>query len=107
MSRNIWTTYKKKELYIYAILHYTILEGVMKCVFLNTRSLHKHISDVQSSHNIKEADLVILAETQLKSSDVNTDYEIDNHQHILRNDQEYNGRTRPAHGIIGYVKDGI
>ena len=83
------------------------LEGVMKCVFLNTRSLHKHISDVQSSHNIKEADLVIVAEMQLKSSDVNTDYEIDNHQHILRNDQEYNGRTRPAHGIIGYVKDGI
>ena len=83
------------------------LEGVMKCVFLNTRSLHRHISDVQSSHNIKEADLVILAEMQLKSSDVNSDYDIDNHQHILRNDQQYTGRTRPAHGIIGYVKDGI
>ena len=83
------------------------LEGVMKCVFLNTRSLHKHISDVQSSHNIKEADLVILAEMQLKSLDVNSDYDIDNHEHILRNDQQYSGRTRPAHGIIGYVKDGI
>ena len=30
-----------------------------------------------------------------------------NHHHIIRNDQEYNGRTRPVHGIIGYVKDGI
>ena len=52
------------------------LQGLMKCVFLNTRSLHKHISDVQTSHNMKEAYLVILAETQLKSSDVNTDYQL-------------------------------
>ena len=58
-------------------------------------------------HNIKQADLIILAETQLKSSDVNSDYDIHKHQHILRNDQQYSGRTRPAHGIIGYVKDGI
>ena len=83
------------------------LQGLMKCVFLNTRSLHKHISDVQTSHNMTEADLVILAETQLKSSDVNTDYQLQNHQYIFRNDQEYSGRTRPAHAIIGYVKDGI
>ena len=83
------------------------LQGVMKCVFLNTRSLHKHISDVQSSHNMTNADLVILAETQLKSSDVNNDYQLEGHRHIFRNDQTYSGRTRPAHGIIGYVKDGI
>ena len=83
------------------------LEGLMKCVFLNTRSLHKHISDVKSSHNIRDADLVILAETQLKSSDVNNDYQLEGHKHIFRNDQTYSGRTRPAHGIMAYVKDGI
>ena len=55
------------------------LEGLMKCVFLNTRSLHKHISDVKSSHNIRDADLVILAETQLKSLDVNNDYQLEGH----------------------------
>ena len=83
------------------------LEGVIKCVFLNTRSLHKHIYDIQSSHNMRESDLVILAETQLKSTDMNTDYCLREHHHIFRNDQEYSGRIRPAHGMIAYVKDGI
>ena len=83
------------------------LQGLMKCVFLNTRSLHKHIYDVQSSHNMTNADFIILAETQLKSSDVNNDCQLEGHRHIFRNDQTYSGRTRPAHGIIAYVKDGV
>ena len=83
------------------------LQGSLKVVYLNTRSLHKHILDVKSSHNMLASDIVIIAETQLKTSDDNSNYQLRDHSHILRNDQQYSGKTRPAHGLIGYVHDGM
>ena len=83
------------------------LQELIKCVYLNTRSLHKHICDVKSSHNIIESDAIILAESQLKPTDNNEDYELPRHSHIFRNDQIYTGKTRPAHGLIAYVQDDI
>ena len=83
------------------------MQGLIKCTYLNTRSLHKHIYDVRSSHNITSSDVCILAETQLKIEDEDDDYKINNFPHIFRNDQEYSGRSRPTHGLIAYAKSGI
>ena len=37
----------------------------LKCVFLNTSSLHKHIANVKANFNICAADVFFLAETKL------------------------------------------
>ena len=83
------------------------MEGFIKYTYLNTRSLHKHIDDVRSSHNITSADVSLFAETQLKEEDKDDNYKITSFNHILRNDQTYSGKTRPPHGLIAYVKSGI
>ena len=48
-----------------------------KIVFLNTRSLHKHIYDVQNDLNVKVADVHIFVETRLWVFDRNEEFEID------------------------------
>ena len=83
------------------------LQGLMKFVYLNTRSLQKHIGDIKSSHSITESDVVILAETQLKEIDRSQDYQLLSHSQVFRNDQVYTGTTRPTHGMITYVCHGI
>ena len=83
------------------------LQGPLKFVYMNTRSLHKHIGDVKSSHNIIGSDVSILSETQLKTTDRNEDYQLSLNSYMLRNDQSYTGTTRPAHGLVAYIKDDI
>ena len=53
------------------------MEGSYKCSFLNTRSLHCHIKDVQASHTLKDSDVIMLCETRLSPRDLEIDYKID------------------------------
>ena len=79
----------------------------LKCNFLNTRSLHRHIKSVQTNHNLCGADVVFLAETRLTASDPSDSYKIQGFKIACRNDQEWNEHSRPSHGIICYVRDTI
>ena len=79
----------------------------LKCSFLNTRSLHRHIQSVQTNHNLCSADVVFLAETRLTASDPSDSYQIQGFQIACRNDQDWNEDSRPSHGIICYVRDTI
>ena len=42
-----------------------VMKG-LKCIFLNTRSLHRHTRSVQRNHNLCGADVMFLAETRLQ-----------------------------------------
>ena len=83
-----------------------VMKG-LKCSFLNTRSLHRHIRSVQMNHNLCGADVVFLAETRLTASDPSDSYQIQGFQIVCRNDQDWNENSRPSHGIICYVRDTI
>ena len=80
-----------------------VMKG-LKCGFLNTRSLHRHIRSVQMNHNLCGADVVFLAETRLTVSDPSDSYQIQGFQIACRNNQDWNEDSRPSHGIIYYVK---
>ena len=79
----------------------------LKCSFLNTRSLHRHIKSVKTNRNLCGADVVFLAETRLTVSDSIDSYQIQGFQIACRNDQDWNEDHRPSHGIICYVRDTI
>ena len=55
---------KGKKLKLCSIPTYIMPPG-LKCVFLNTSSLHKHIAMVKANFNICAADVFFLAETKL------------------------------------------
>ena len=79
-----------------------VMKG-LKCSFLNTRSLHRHIRSVQMNHNLCSADVVFLAETRLTASDLSDSYKIQGFKTACRNDQHWNEDSRLSHGIICYV----
>ena len=79
----------------------------MKCCFVNTRSLYKHIENVKANHNICASDVIFLAERRLVHSDDNKKYEIPGFEVSCRNDQLCNCATRPPHGLISYVRDTV
>ena len=79
----------------------------LKCNFLKTRSLHRHIRSVQTNHNLCGADVVFLAETRLTALDPSDSYQIQGFKIACRNDQDWNEHSRPSHGIICYVRDTI
>ena len=79
----------------------------LKCNFLNTRSLQRHIRSVQTNHNLCGAEVVFLAETRLTASDPSDSYQIQGFKIACRNDQEWNEHSRLSHGIICYVRDTI
>ena len=63
------------------------VEGSYKCSFLNTRSLHCHIKDVQASHTLKDSDVIMLCETGLSPHDLDTDYKMDTFADIVHHDE--------------------
>ena len=83
---------------------YNMVTG-MKCCFLNTRSLYKHIANVKANHNICASDVILLAETRLIHSDDDDTYRIPGFEVSCRNDQLWKQTTRPPHGLISYVRD--
>lgn len=52
------------------------LNSDVKIIYHNTRSLHLHYRDLQTENNMLSADIVVLAESRLKSSDKNEDYHL-------------------------------
>ena len=77
-----------------------------KVVFLNTRSLHKHIDDVRNDVNLKVADVNIFAETRFWLFDRNEEYEIDRFS-LFRNEaltDVYSSTQRPYGGTAVYTK---
>ena len=80
-------TYSKVQLCYTPV--YNMVTG-MKCCFLNTRSLHKHIENVKVNHNICASDVIFLAETKLIQSDDGNTYKITGFEVSCRNDQLWN-----------------
>ena len=75
----------------------------IKVAYLNTRSLHAHINDVRSDHNLKDMDIFVISESRLYPNESDDSYHIDNFE-MYRNDQKsYTGQNRPPHGIVAYV----
>ena len=77
----------------------------MKCCFLNTRSLYKHIENVKANHNMCVSGVIFLAKTRLIHSDEVETYKITGYEVLCRNDQLWNQTPRPPHGLISYVRD--
>ena len=71
-----------------------------KICFLNARSLHRHIDDVQFDLNYTSTDVNIFAETRF-SRDNDDLYKIDNYT-LFRNDANQSTTTRPYRGIAVY-----
>ena len=79
----------------------------LKCVFLNTLSLHKNIDNVRAHHNICAGDVLIFAETKLLHSDSSENYTLTGFQVPYKNNQVWHNSPRPPHGMIGYVRENI
>ena len=93
----------KKQLKLCDIPTYK-LYGKYVCAYLNTRSLHNHFPDVRVNSNLINCNIIILSETCLCDSDNDEDYTISGFTKMYRNDAIQEGHSRPAHGVIMYVK---
>ncbi|XP_078378018.1 uncharacterized protein LOC144661191 [Oculina patagonica] len=81
-------------------------DDFVKIVFLNARSLHKHISDVKNDFNIKVADVNIIVETRLWVFDQNDEYNINDFS-LFRNDASFDRQLhtqRPFYGTAVYTR---
>ena len=58
---------------------YTITGDYLKVLYNNACSLKRHFSDVKSNYNIIAADIILISETWLQSSDITDDYMIMNY----------------------------
>ena len=76
----------------------------LKCVFLNTSSLHKNILHIKASHNICATDIILLEGTRLIPNDNTNDYLIPQYDIPYENDQILDTPTRPSHVIMSYVR---
>ena len=83
---------------------YELQEASLKCVFVNSRSFHKHYSDLNKNHLIRGADIIGIAESRLLCTDRNDQYTIEGYS-IHRNDQIIQHPTRPPHGLVIYSND--
>ena len=81
------------------------IKGSYICSFLNIRSLHCHIKDVQASHTLKDSDVIMLCETCLSPCDLDIDYKIDTFADIVCHDETTRNESRSFHGLAAYVKD--
>jgi len=72
-------------------------------LFLNVRSLHKHIAEVRHDHVITACDVCIFCETRTADTDDDDMYHIDNFNHIIHC-SSHNSRQRPHYGLALYSK---
>ena len=79
-----------------------LMQRGLKCVFLNTSSLHKHFDNVANNH-ILHSNICMLAENRLKQSDPLSPYLICGFQRPFHNDDTYTGDSRLFHGLIIYI----
>ena len=82
---------------------YTLGEDQLKIVFHNCQSLPLHIEDIRSDNNIAAADIVVLVETKLASTDHDRNLGVPTFQ-LYRNDYS---PQRSAYGSVIYYKRGI
>ncbi|XP_078345269.1 uncharacterized protein LOC144630776 [Oculina patagonica] len=83
-----------------------ISDDFVKIVFLNVRSLHKHISDVRNDINVKAADVNVFVETRLWVFDQNVEYDINDFS-LFRNDAFFDRQLhtqRPFYGTAVYSR---
>ena len=72
--------------------------------FLNSRSLHRHIEDIQKDLNYSNMDVNVFSETRLCYLDSDTDYSITGYT-LFRNDTQLDVfNTRPYGGTAVYSK---
>lgn len=64
---------------------YNTNQNAIKICFLNTCSLHKHITNVRTDSNYLSTDVSISCETRFRDTDCDTMYDID-HYTLFRND---------------------
>ena len=69
----------------------------LKCVFLNTSSLHKNILHVKASYNICATDIILLAETRMIANNNTKEYLIQQYDIPYQNYQILDTPTRPSH----------
>ena len=81
---------------------YMLNHSDLKICYLNARSLHKHIEDVQKDINYSSADIQIFTETRISSQDPDEMYEIERFR-LFRND-DTSECSRPYHGTAIYFK---
>ncbi len=83
-----------------------ISDDFVKIIFLNVRSLHKHISDVRNDINVKAADVNIFVETRLWVFDQNDEYHTSDFA-LFRNDAFFDRQLhtqRPFYGTAVYSR---
>ena len=76
----------------------------LKCLFLNTSSLHKNILHVKASHNICATEIILLAETRLIPNENTNEYLIPQYEFPYWNDQILDTPTKPSYGMISYIR---
>ena len=82
-----------------------LFRGKFTIMYINCRSLHKHINDLKSISTLKDLDIVVCSETRLQAEDDN-EYKI-NDFNCHRFDERNNTETRPYHGMCVYHKSDV
>ena len=82
-----------------------LFRGNFTIMYINCRSLHKHINDLKSISTLKDLDIVVCSETRLQAED-DDEYNI-NDFNCHRFDEINNTETRPYHGMCVYHKSDI
>ena len=78
---------------------------MFKIVFLNTRSLHKHIPDIANDHNLQCSDVLVICETWAITKEPSSVYDIlPGFGMKCRVDAPVTSDSRPHGGMIVYVK---
>lgn len=95
---------KDRHLKLSIIPIYKTDPTAFKICFLNSRSLHRHIEDIQKELNYSNMDVNVFSETQLCYLDSDTDYSITGYT-LFRNDSQLDVfSTRPYGGTAVYSK---
>ncbi|KAK3099796.1 hypothetical protein FSP39_009735 [Pinctada imbricata] len=79
-------------------------EGNLKIVYLNARSLHRHLPDIKCDININVSDVAIFSETRLCERDSQDATSLTSHPYQYRFDGSCAGDNRPYHGLNIYSK---
>jgi DNA replication protein DnaC len=93
-------TYRKLQL---CYTPFYQMNNKLKIAFHNCQSLHLHHSDIQCDYNTMAADIILLVETKLCSTDLNKDYTLPGFT-LHRND--YSPR-RSAYGSVIYCHNNV
>ncbi|MCU7801387.1 MAG: hypothetical protein KZQ70_14975, partial [gamma proteobacterium symbiont of Lucinoma myriamae] len=84
---------------------YQVDASKFKVAFSNTRSLHKHFSDVRFEPNVLSADIIGFAETRLQMKDNSSNFTLNGFKLIRHDEKEHASASRPYHGLVLYVKE--